>query len=401
MVAILGFSKEQIHDAVRSMYTDVADNPAAHFHFPVGAGACRLVGYRHTDLDDLPVAAVESFAGVGCPFLADVIRPGDVVLDIGSGSGTDSLIAARMVGDQGKVWALDMTPAMSRKLADITTEHGFRNVETLRGDAEAIPLPDASVDVVTSNGVLNLVPDKHRAVAEIFRVLKPGGRVQIADIVIARPVTADCGDDPALWAECVVGATVDETYLNLFRDAGFEDVAVLQDDDYFAHSPSHETREVAGRFGAHAVVLRMRRGATAPATLVRFARRVHPSRLASAWSRRGLWGFVSLGLAILACYGTLALIAVLSALGFSLAVHEGAWAGAIVLFAILAVASIAAGARRHGSAGPLVPAILGGAMIGYAMFWDYSRAVEIAGFAFLTAAAVWDYRLRRPLPARA
>ena len=395
MVAILGFSKEQVREAVVDMYTAVANSPRAHYHFPVGETGCRVANYPVALLRELPPAALESFAGVGNPFRADCICSGDTVLDIGSGSGTDAMIAAKMVGATGKIWALDTTPAMSQKFEQTLAQANVRNVETLRGDAEEIPLPDASVDVVTSNGVLNLVPDKRRAIREIFRVLRPGGRVQIADIVIDVPVTPDCKDDPQLWAECVVGATVDEAYLNLFRDAGFEDVEVLHNYDYFAHSPSSETQQVARRFGARALELGMRRAQVAPSPVVQWMKRLSPVRLLSAWRRRGLWGILALGAAILACYGTLALIGLLSAMGAGLAINEGAWAGAITAFAALTVAAVAAGWRKHGSIRPLFPATVGFGLIAYTMFGEYSRAVELAGFVLLTIAVLWDYRLRR------
>lgn len=400
MVAILGYTKAQIFDAVKAMYTEVATRPDAPYHFPTGPKACRQVGYPADLIAALPRTAVESFAGVGYPFRAGLIRHGDTVLDIGGGSGTDAIIASRLAGPQGKVLALDITPAMREKLTITLAEAGIDNVTPLEGQAESIPLPDASVDVVISNGVLNLVPDKRRAIAEIFRVLRPGGGLQIADIVIASPVTPDCEDDPKLWAECVVGATVDEDYLNLFRDAGFEDVTVLRDYDYFAFSPSTETQAVARRFGAHAVELTMRRGARAPARIVRFARRIDPRRLAKAVQRRGLGGMLALLLAVLACYGTLALIAALSLLGITLVVHEGAWAAAIVSFSLLAAAVVGLGMRRHRSVGPLVPALAGAGLIIYVMFSSYSRVIEIAGFALLGLATFWDFRLRRAVSIR-
>lgn len=259
MVAVLGMTKEQIFAAVRQMYTDVANSPSREFHFPTGRSACRFVGYPEEWLDIVPATAVESFAGVGFPFRAGVIRTGDRVLDIGAGSGTDTLIAARLVWPQGKVLALDMTSAMLGKLRRNITLAGVDNVEPIEGNAESIPLPDASIDVVTSNGVLNLVPDKPSAFAEIFRVLRPGGRAQIADIVVSSPVSEKSRGDPKLWAECVVGAVVEENYLDLFRAAGFTDVTVLRGFDYFSASVSADTRRVAGALGAHAIEITMQR----------------------------------------------------------------------------------------------------------------------------------------------
>jgi SAM-dependent methyltransferase len=259
MVAILGFTREQIFGAVQQMYTDVATSPEKVFHFPTGRAACLFVGYPAAQLDAVPETAVESFAGVGYPFRADIVRTGAVILDIGAGAGTDTLIAARLVGPAGKVWGLDMTPAMLAKLRTNIARAGAAWVEAVDANAESIPLPDESVDTVTSNGVLNLVPDKARAFAEIFRVLRPGGRVQVADIVVSRLPSDKARADPKLWAECVVGAAIEDDYLRLFCAAGFADVAVLHRFDYFAASVSAETRRVAVALGAAAIEVTMRK----------------------------------------------------------------------------------------------------------------------------------------------
>ncbi|MGH7631862.1 MAG: methyltransferase domain-containing protein [Gemmatimonadales bacterium] len=258
MVAILSNQREVILDAVRRMYTDVATAPEREFHFPTGRRACEFVGYPAEQLDPLPPTVLESFAGVGYPFAAGVILPGDVVLDIGSGSGTDALIASGLVGAAGRVIGLDLTEAMREKLRANAALAGAANIEVVAGNAEEIPLPDGCVNVVTTNGVLNLVPDKTRAIREIARVLRPGGRLQLADIVVDTLPSEACRAHPELWAECVVGATTVETYLAEFRSAGLCDLDVLARLDYFAGSSSAETRKVAGSFGAHSVVLRGR-----------------------------------------------------------------------------------------------------------------------------------------------
>jgi SAM-dependent methyltransferase len=266
MVAILANEREVILGAVQAMYTAVASRPHDRFHFPVGRAACELVGYPVAELDELPLAAVESFAGVGYPFQANVIRPGDTVLDIGSGSGTDSFIASRLVGPAGRVFALDLTPAMREKLLASADRLGVRHLTVIAGNAEKIPLPDASVDVVTTNGVLNLVPDKLSAVREIARVLRPGGRLQLADIVLGREPSAACLARPELWAECIVGAATREQYLGLLGAAGLTGIEVLEVLDYFQASPSEETRKVAASLGAQAMVLRANLGAAAAAS---------------------------------------------------------------------------------------------------------------------------------------
>ena len=258
MVAVFSDKKEFIFRAVRDMYTEVAAHPEKTFHFPTGRLACLFVGYPGRQLDLVPASAVESFAGVGYPFAAAVIREGDVILDIGSGSGTDSLIASTLTGPRGKVYGLDMTQAMLGKLRRNIATMRAENVEPIDGNAEEIPLPDASVDVVTSNGVLNLIPDKPRAFAEIARLLKPGGRLQISDISLAKPVSEKSRADPKLWAECVVGAVVEDDYVAMLRAAALN-VEVISRLDYFAGSASPDTRRVAHGLGAHAVVMRGRK----------------------------------------------------------------------------------------------------------------------------------------------
>lgn len=254
MVAIFGEKKEFIFKAVEQMYTDVATQPGRTFHFPTGRLACLFVGYPADVLDRLPASATESFAGVGYPFAASTIQNGDTVLDIGSGSGTDTLIASSLAGEAGTVYGLDLTPAMRQKLLQNAREMNATNVHVLEGNAERIPLPDASVDVVTSNGVLNLVPDKPAAFREIVRVLKPAGRLQIADIVLRVPVSEKSRSDPQLWAECVVGAIVEDDYVSQLRAAGLE-VEIIWQMDYFAGSVSGPTRRAAHALGAHAVLM--------------------------------------------------------------------------------------------------------------------------------------------------
>lgn len=250
-----------IASAVQEMYTDVAVSPTAEKHFPVGRTAAEFVGYPQQDLDPLPPQALESFAGVGNPFQSGAVRENDTVLDIGSGSGTDLLIAARRVGENGRAFGLDFTQAMMTKTLATIEKTGTHQAFVLYGDAgEKIPLPDESVDVVTSNGVINLIPDKARAFEEIHRVLKPGGRLQLADIVVNVPVADACRANPELWAACITGAEVTETYLDTIRNAGFQDVQVLERIDYFDGSPSQSAKKTASDYKAESIVLTARKG---------------------------------------------------------------------------------------------------------------------------------------------
>lgn len=247
--------KSQVANAVRDMYHEVAVSPGKPFHFPVGYDSCLNLGYLQKDIDALPVSAVESFAGVGYPFLADVIAPGDTVVDIGAGSGVDTLIAGFRTGQEGQVYGIDITPAMIEKARENIEKAGFDNIRIIESEADAIPLDEASVDVVTSNGVLNLVPDKAQAFREIFRILKPGGRIQIADIVLSKPVPAKSKSNAQLWAECIVGAEPVHEYLDIIRSAGFKDVNVIDRLDYFKDSSNESTKKAANDLGAHTLVL--------------------------------------------------------------------------------------------------------------------------------------------------
>ena len=395
MVAILGYSREQIFEAVKAMYTSVAEAPNAPFHFPTGESACRVLGYPGEEIGQMPEALRASFAGVGYPFRAEAVQAGDTVLDLGAGAGNDSVVASRRVGPEGHVVALDLTAAMTRKLKTAARADGLANVSVVQGSAEQIPLADGSVDSITSNGMLNLVPDKRRAVREMFRVLRPGGRLQIADVVIDRPVTVDCEADPRLWVECVVGATVEEDFLAMFRDAGFEDIEVLRSFDYFAHSPSRQTQEIAASFGARSIEVGMRRGARAPSRAWQAAQRLNPQRAVASMWRRGAMGMANLTLALVACYGTLAAVSLLPLLGIGLALNEALWAGTIALFVVLAALAVAAGVKRASTPGPALLAAGGAGVVLYALFVEYSMAVEAAGFALLAGAAVWDIAARR------
>jgi arsenite methyltransferase len=185
--------------AIQDEYAVVAQEPEHGFHFFVGRPLARLLGYDDAWLDGVPEATIASFAGTGNPFSLGALRPGEHVVDVGSGGGIDSLIAAKMVGPSGRVIGIDMTPAMLDKARTSAAAADMTNVEFREGFGESLPVEDAWADVVISNGVLNLMPDKDAALREMARVLKPGGRLQIGDILVQKPVPQNAKEDIALW----------------------------------------------------------------------------------------------------------------------------------------------------------------------------------------------------------
>jgi arsenite methyltransferase len=184
---------------VRGKYRDVAADPGASFHFHTGRGLASRLGYEPAEVDALPDRAVESFAGVGNPFSLRRLAPGEKVVDVGSGAGFDSFIAAGQVGPTGQVVGVDMTAEMLTKARQTTAALGVTQVQFREGLAEALPVEDGWADVVISNGVINLCADKQAVFAEILRVLRPGGRLQFADIANGRPVPAEALRDIDLW----------------------------------------------------------------------------------------------------------------------------------------------------------------------------------------------------------
>ncbi len=184
---------------VREKYRQVATDPGADYHFHTGRALAHRLGYDAAIVDALPERAVESFAGVGNPFSLRPLEPGEQVIDIGSGAGFDSFVAARQVGSEGAVVGVDMTVEMLAKSRHTAAELAVGNVEFREGLAEALPLEDGWADVVISNGVINLCADKRAVFAEIHRVLRPGGWLQFADIANGRPVPPEASRDVDLW----------------------------------------------------------------------------------------------------------------------------------------------------------------------------------------------------------
>jgi len=188
-----------LKDEILRMYQEVADQPEGTFHFYHGREAAELFGYSGDWLDRAPAGAVASFAGVGNPHERSQLKPGETVLDLGSGAGLDAVIASWQVGPGGSVIGVDLNPAMCVKAQAHVAAAG-RQMECRQGGMEDIPVSDASVDVVISNGVINLSFRKRRVIEEVFRVLRPGGRISITDIVSAKQLSQSIVNDPKLWA---------------------------------------------------------------------------------------------------------------------------------------------------------------------------------------------------------
>jgi arsenite methyltransferase len=188
-----------LRDEIRKTYTDVSTAPEQEFIFPTGRAWAQELGYPEPELARIPQATVESFAGVANHWTLGRIEPGSVVVDLGCGAGTDLLIAAQMTGPTGRVIGVDMTAPMLERARQSATEMGLRNVELHESLIEALPLDDASVDVVISNGVIDLVPDKDAVFDEIDRVLRPAGRLQLADVIIHHQVSEDARSRIDLW----------------------------------------------------------------------------------------------------------------------------------------------------------------------------------------------------------
>ena len=194
----IGIDLALLKSEIQKTYSAVSQEPDRDFIFPTGRTWAEDLGYP-AELSNVPETAVESFAGVANPWELGRLAPGERVLDLGSGAGTDSLIAAQMVGPDGRVTGIDMTTQMLAKARRAAVEMGLANVEFIEAEAERLPLPEASFDVVISNGVIDLIPDKDAVFSELHRVLAPGGRIQIADVTIQNPVSEEGRRNIDLW----------------------------------------------------------------------------------------------------------------------------------------------------------------------------------------------------------
>lgn len=232
--------RDELRRRISDKYREVATTPEAGFHFHTGRPLARMLGYPDPIVDRLPSGTVDSFAGTGNPFLYGDLNPGETVVDIGSGAGFDTLIAASQVGSSGKVIGVDMTEEMRAKAMAGARHLGLTNVEIRAGYAEDLPVESDSVDAVISNGVINLCPDKQAVFREIFRVLKPGGRMQVGDILVHLPVPQDAKDDVDLWSNCIAGSLLDTEWRQILEMTGFTDIAVSNEVDVYSGS-KHES----------------------------------------------------------------------------------------------------------------------------------------------------------------
>lgn len=243
----------ELRDRVKDVYRQVAEHPEGGFHFSVGRALAESLGYPKASLDQVPARAVESFAGVGYHFDLAAIMPGERVLDLGSGSGLDSFIAGTLTGPTGRVTGLDMTESQLAKADDLRQRHGVEHVVFRQGFIEELPFEDREFDVVISNGVINLSATKQRVFAEIARVLRPGGRLALSDIVTETPLSEDIVCQSSLWAACIGGAEQEGRYLDMMRDAGLQVATVRENPQYEFLSGSAVA--ASAKFGVKSVSL--------------------------------------------------------------------------------------------------------------------------------------------------
>jgi SAM-dependent methyltransferase len=238
-----------LRDSVREKYREVAVDPTGTFHFHTGRRLARLLGYDADVVDPLPDRAVESFAGVANPFSLYPLGHDDRVVDIGSGGGFDAFVAAQLVGDDGRVVGVDMTKEMLTKARDTAAGLGLGNIEFREGIAEHLPVDEGWADVVISNGVLNLVADKHGVFTEIARILRPGGRLQFADIAVGRQVPEEAACNIDLWTDCIAGGLSIEGWTQVIANAGFVDIEVGDRIDTFGGAPGETNARAYDVYG--------------------------------------------------------------------------------------------------------------------------------------------------------
>jgi SAM-dependent methyltransferase len=253
MPATTTFDPKELESKVKAMYRSVAENPYGEFHFEMGRTMAERLGYSPADLDRIPADSIDSFAGVGHYFHLADLKPGDIVVDLGSGSGMDTFIAALKVGPRGKVTGVDMTDEQRAKAERLRDGGGFLNVTYVKGYIEDVPLPDGSADAVISNGVINLATDKSKVFGEAARLLKKGGRLAISDIVtdVQLPDTIVC--NATLWAACIGGAAQRDNYRQMIEAAGLTVMRVEDNPQY--HFISDNAQGASRKFGVKSISL--------------------------------------------------------------------------------------------------------------------------------------------------
>lgn len=239
-MGVAAVDRDELRRRISDKYRDVAEHPEMGFHFHTGRPLARMLGYSEEMVAELPPGTVDSFAGTGNPFLYGDLALGEVVVDVGSGAGFDTLIAALQVGPAGRVIGVDMTEEMRAKARAGAEQLGLINVDIRAGHAEELPVENDSVDVVISNGVINLCPDKPAVFNEILRVLRPGGRLQVGDILVHLAVPQEAKDDVDLWSNCIAGSLLDTEWRQLLQMAGFTDIAMSNEVDVYSGS-KHES----------------------------------------------------------------------------------------------------------------------------------------------------------------
>jgi arsenite methyltransferase len=245
--------RTDLESKVKGMYRLVALEPQAEYHFEMGRKLAERLGYAAADLDRIPAEAIESFAGVGYHFGLAGLKEGETVLDVGSGSGMDTFIAALEVGPRGRVVGLDMTDEQRAKAERLRARAGFANVGYLKAYIESIPCERAVFDVVISNGVINLSADKPKVFAEAARVLKPGGRLALSDIVTEVPLPEGIVCNATLWAACIGGARPQDEYRAALEAAGFEVTRVVKNTAYQFISPNAQA--ASRKYGVKSISL--------------------------------------------------------------------------------------------------------------------------------------------------
>ena len=246
-------NRAELETKVQNMYQQVALHPEGEFHFEMGRALAERLGYSCADLDRIPREAIESFAGVGYYFDLANLREGESVLDLGSGSGMDTFVAALKVGAPGRVIGVDMTDAQRQKAERLRDVHGIRTVTYLKGYIESLPCENASFDAVISNGVINLSPDKAQVFREAARVLKPGGRLAIADIVTELQLPDGIVCNSTLWAACIGGAVQQDDYRSAIEAAGLQ-LRTVQDNLSYQFI-SENAKAASRKFGVKSVSL--------------------------------------------------------------------------------------------------------------------------------------------------